>query len=211
MAALVLEVAAGALVAALFLGVSRFARERSDLGFALVAVLMFGAGLGYAADLSPFVVCALAVAFIVNRSPHRHRVRGLLAAWARPSYELLFVLVGAALTLPTLWVVVAAPLLAALRVATQWGTVRSGLGYLPAAALPSIAGLASVAQGASALALGLGFSLARDTGGALLTTIALGVVLTQVVAPAVMRLAAAPPRLTAGIPAVELRSDPDRD
>jgi len=208
-AALVLEVVAGALVGTLFLGVSRFARERSDLGLALIAVLLFGAGLAYAADLSPFVVCGLAVALIVNRSPHRHRVRGLLGAWARPSYELLFVLVGAALTLPTLWVLAAAPALAALRVVAQWSTVRSGLGYLPAAALPPIAGLASVAQGASALALGLGFSLARGGGGAVLTTIAVGVVLTQAVAPAVMRLAAAPARLTAGVPAAELSSDPD--
>jgi hypothetical protein len=135
----------------------------------------------------------------------------LLTMWARPSYELLFVLVGAALTLPTLWVLAAAPVLAALRVLAQWSTVRSGLGYLPAAALPPIAGLASIAQGASALALGLGVSLARGAGGAVLTTIAFGVVLTQAVAPAVMRLAAPPPRLTAGIPATELRSDPDRD
>lgn len=210
-AGLALEAGAGALVGTLFLGLSRFARERADLGFALLAVLLFGAGLAYAADLSPFVVCGLAVAFIVNRSPHRHRVRALLATWARPTYELLFVLVGAALTLPTLWVLAAAPVLAALRVLAQWSTVRSGLGYLPAATLPPIAGLASVAQGASALALGLGFSLARGAGGALLTTIAFGVVLTQAVAPALMRLAVAPARLTAGVPATELSSDPDRE
>jgi hypothetical protein len=208
---LVLEVGAGALVGTLFVGLSRFARERTQLGFALIAVLLFGAGLAYAADLSPFVVCGLAVAFVVNRSPHRHRVRALLAAWARPTYELLFVIVGAALTLPTLWVLAAAPVLAALRVLAQWSTVRSGLGYVPAAALPPIAGLASLAQGASALALGLGFSLARPAGAAVLTTIALGVVLTQTVAPAVMRLAAAPLRLTAGVPATELSADPERD
>ena len=210
-AGLGLEVGAGALVAALFLGLSPFARERRDIGFALIAVLLFGAGLGYAADLSPFVVCALAVACIVNLSPHRQRVRALLASWARPTYEILFVLVGAALTLPTLWVLAAAPVLATVRVLAQWSTVRSGLGYLPAAALPPIAGLASIAQGASALALGLGFSLARGAGGALLTTIAFGVVLTQALAPAVMRLAAAPPRLTAGVPATELNSGPEPD
>jgi hypothetical protein len=208
---LVLEAGAGAVVGTLFLGLSQFARERTDLGFALIAVLLFGAGLAYAADLSPFVVCGLAVAFIVNRSPHRHRVRALLATWARPTYELLFVLVGAALTVPTLWVLAAAPVLAALRVVAQWSTVRSGLGYVPAAALPPIAGLASVAQGASALALGLGFTLVRGTGDAVLTTIALGVILTQAVAPVVMRLAAAPPRLTAGVPGTDLRSDPERN
>jgi hypothetical protein len=210
-AALALEVGCGVLVGALFIGLTRFAHERSDLGLALIAVLLFGAGLGYAADLSPFVVCALAVAFIVNRSPDRHQVRALLTLWARPTYELLFVLVGAALTLPTLWVLAAAPVLATLRVLAQWTTVRSGLGYVPAAALPPIAGLASVAQGASALALGLGFSLARGAGGALLTTIAFGVILTQAVAPAVVRRAVAPARLTAGAPATELSSDPDRE
>jgi hypothetical protein len=210
-AGLGLEVGAGVLVGALFLGLARLARDGAALAFALIAVLLFGAGLAYAADLSPFVVCGLAVVFIVNRSPHRHRVRTLLAAWARPTYELLFVLVGAALTLPTLWVLVAAPVLAALRVLAQWSTVRSGLGYLPAATLPPVAGLASVAQGASALALALGFSLTHGAGSAVLTTIAFGVVLTQAVAPAVMRLAAAPPRLTAGVPATDLRSDPDQN
>ena len=210
-AGLALEAGAGALVGTLFLGLSRFTHEQSDLGFALIAVLLFGAGLGYAADLSPFVVCALAVAFIVNLSPHRHRVRALLATWARPTYEILFVLVGAALALPTLWVLAAAPVLAALRVLAQWSTVRSGLSYLPTAALPLNAGLASVAQGASALALGLGFSLVRSGAGGVLTTIALGVVLTQAVAPVVLRFAVAVPRLTAGVPATELSSDSERD
>ena len=210
-AALALEVGAGVLVGALFLGLARFARDGSALGFALIAVLLFGAGLGYAAELSPFVVCGLAIVFIVNRSPHRHRVRALLTSWARPTYELLFVLVGAALTLPTLWVLAAAPVLAALRVLAQWSTVRSGLGHLPAATLPAVAGLASVAQGASALALALGFSLIYRSGSAVVTTIAFGVVLTQALAPAVMRLAAPPPPLTAGVPATDLRSDPDQN
>jgi hypothetical protein len=210
-AALVLEAGAGALVGALFLGLSRLAIHPRDLWFALIAVLLFGAGLAYAADLSPFVVCAIAVALIVNRSPQRHRVRALLATWARPTYEILFVLVGAALALPTLWILAAAPVLAALRVLAQWSTVRSALGYFPTAALPLNAGLASIAQGASALALGLGFALARPAGGGVLTTIALGVILTQAVAPAVMRLAVAAPRLTAGARAADLSSDPDRD
>ena len=210
-AALALDVGGGALVAALFIGLSRLALNRTDLGFVLIAVLLFGAGLAYAADLSPFVVSAIAVALIVNRSPHRHRVRTLLATWARPTYEILFVLVGAALTFPTVWVLAAAPVLAALRVLAQWSTVRSGLGHFRAAALPLNAGLASVAQGASALALGLGYSLGRGAGSGVLTTIALGVVLTQAVAPTVMRLAVAAPRLTARIPAADLSSDQERD
>ena len=205
---LILEVAAGALVAALFLGLARLAREPRDLGIVLSATLLFGAGLGYAADLSPFLVCALAVAFIVNISGARHRVRALLATWERPTYEILFLLVGAALTLPTLWVLAAAPVLAVLRVLAQWSTVRSGLAYVPAASLSPNAGLASVAQGGSALALGLSFSLARGAGGGLLTTIALGVVLTQAAAPVLMRLALPSARLTGGVTGTELSADP---
>ena len=210
-AGLALEIVAGLLVGALFIGLIRYAFERRGLGVLLIAVLLFGAGLAYAAGLSPFVVCGLAVGFIVNRSPHRHRVRKMLGMWARPTYEVLFVLAGAFLTLPTLWVLAAAPVLAALRVLAQWSTVRSGIGYLPAATLPSIAGLASVAQGASALALGLGFSLTRGGSGAVLTTIAFGVILTQALAPAAMRLAAPTQRLTAGLPATELNSNPKPD
>jgi len=110
-----------------------------------------------------------------------------------------------------LWILAAAPVLAALRVVTQWSTVRSALGYWPSGALPLNAGLASIAQGASALALGLGFWLARGAGSGVLTTIALGVILTQAVAPAALRLAVRAPRLTAGAPAAELSSDPEHD
>jgi hypothetical protein len=210
MAGLALELGAGALVGALFLGLSRFATDADELGFALAAVLLFGAGLGYAADLSPFLVCALALALIVNVSPTRHRVRAVLGSWERPTYEVLFVLVGAALTLPTLWVLAAAPVLAVLRVLAQWGTVRSGLAYVPAVALPPNAGLASIAQGGSAVALGLSFTLARGAGGAVLTTIVLGVLLTQAAAPTFMRLASAAPRLTAGVPGADLSADSER-
>ena len=208
---LAVEIAAGTVVATVFLGLSRLAPERAELGLALIGVLLLGAGLGYAADASPFVVCALAAALIVNLSPQRRRVRTLLAAWERPTYEVLLVLVGAALTLPTLWVLAAAPVLAALRVMAQWSTVRSGLAYLPAAALPPNAGLANAAQGGSALALGLSFWLTHGTGGAVLTTIVLGVVLTHVAAPSVMRLALAGPRLTPARVATELSPDSSRD
>jgi hypothetical protein len=205
--ALVLALGAAALVAGLFLALARLAGSQGEIGFVLAAALLFGAGLGYAADLSPFLVCALALALIVNVSPTRHRVRALLGSWERPTYEILFVLVGAALTLPTLWVLAAAPVLAGLRVLAQWGTVRSGLAYVPAVALPPNAGLASIAQGGSAVALGLSFTLARGAGGALLTTIVLGVLLTQAAAPVLMRLAVPAPRLTAGVPGTDLSAD----
>ncbi len=194
---LTLEVGVGALVGALFVGLSRRARADDALGFALMAVVLFGAGLAYAAGFSPFLVCALAVALIVNLSPHRRRVRTLLGMWERPTYEMLLLVAGATLALPTLWVLAAAPVLAVLRVIAQWSTVRSGLAYLPGTGLPPAAGLASVAQGGSALALGLSFALARGIGGgAVLTTIALGAFLTQAAAPSLMRLARGAPPLT---------------
>src|SRR5206468_503204 len=82
-------------------------------GLELLGTLLFGAGIGYATGLSPFVVCALAAAAIVNASPRRRQVQALLAAWEQPGYALLLILVGALLTLPTLWILVAVAQLAA--------------------------------------------------------------------------------------------------
>src|SRR5438128_2519106 len=72
---LVFAVGSGALVGMVFLSLTRLRPARADVGFALLATLLFGAGVGYAAELSPFLVCALATALIVNASPRRHAVR----------------------------------------------------------------------------------------------------------------------------------------
>ncbi len=79
-----------------------------DLGLDLVGVVLLGSGLGYAADLSPFIVCALATALIVNLSPLKRRVQTLLVSWEPPIYAVFLVVVGALLDLPTLWLVPAA-------------------------------------------------------------------------------------------------------
>jgi len=50
--------------------------ERGNVGFVLLATLLFGAGVGYATELSPFLVCAFAVALIVNASPGGMRCDG---------------------------------------------------------------------------------------------------------------------------------------
>ncbi len=213
---LAVAVGSGVLVGLVFVGLSRLAGRDEDLDLACFATLLLGAGIGYATGLSPFLVCAVASALIVNVSPHGRRVRAALAAWEGPTYAILLVLVGAALTPPTVWVLAAVPLLGVLRLAVQWSTLRSGLAYLPAAGVPLNAGLASAAQGGAALALGLSFSLVYAApgaagAGAVLTTIALGVVLTHAVAPALMRLAFAPPRLTPGPLATELSPGPSPD
>src|SRR5258705_2085567 len=104
---LVLAVGSGALVGLVFVGLTRLRPDRVDMGFVLLATLLFGAGVGYAAELSPFLVCALAAALIVNASPRRHAVRPVLADWEPPVCALLLILAGALLTLPTWWILVA--------------------------------------------------------------------------------------------------------
>src|SRR5205085_10788201 len=202
---LVFAVGGGALVGMAFLSVSRLRPAPADLGFALLATLLFGAGLGYAADLSPLVVCALAAALIVNVSPRRHRARQVLADWAHPLTAAFLIVTGALLTLPTAWLLVAATLLALVRMAGKGGGVRFGREAARRPDIPPLAGLATVPQGATALALGLGLFTQYDSPGtagveaaAVLTTVVVGVAVAQLAAPALVALAlrADPPRLT---------------
>jgi len=200
---LVFAVGSGALVGIVFLSLTRRRPERAELGFVLLATLLFGAGVGYAAELSPFLVCALATALIVNASPRRHAVRRVLADWEPPIYAILLVIAGALLTLPTLWILVAVPLLGAARAAAKWAAVRYGGGALRLGGFPPHGGLGTVAQGAAAIAMGLNFfimygSESTGTSGALLTTIVLGVAASQLAAPPLMTLAL---RTTAASPA----------
>ncbi len=191
---LVVAVGSGALVGTVFLALTRQASERADAGFVLLATLLFGAGVGYAADLSPFLVCGLATALIVNASPRRHAVRRVLADWDPSMYAIFLVMVGALLTLPTPWVLIAVPLLVAARAAAKWAAVRYGGVALHLAGFPPNAGLGTVAQGGAAIAMGLNFFVAYGgqaggTSGGLLTTIVLGVAVAQLAAPPLMALA----------------------
>jgi len=203
----------GTLVGLLFLSLTRLRPAPEDLGFALLGTLLFGAGIGYAADLSPFVVCALAAVVIVNRSPWRRPLRQLLAAWEHPIYAVLLVVAGALLTLPTAWLFVAVLLLAALRVGARWASVRYGQIAFKVADLPPHAGLATVAQGGTAMALGINYFIMYGggpehpgAGGAVLTTIVLGVAVAQLAAPSLMQVALrpGPARLTPGPAGPEL-------
>jgi hypothetical protein len=213
LASLIFAVGSGALVGMAFLSVSRLRPASADLGFALLATLLFGAGLGYAADLSPFVVCALAAALIVNVSPRRHLARQLLADWAHPLTAVLLIVTGALLTLSTVWILVAAPLVALVRVTAKWAAVRFGRDALRLPGVPPHAGLATVAQGATALALGVDFFMSysgHGTGGAggaaVLATVVVGVAAAQLAGPALITLAprSGAPRLTRPAEAPEL-------
>jgi hypothetical protein len=191
---LVFALGSGALGGMVFLSLARWRPARSEAGFALLATLLFASGVGYAAELSPFLVCALATALIVNLSPQRHAVRQVLADWERLIYAIFLILVGALLTFPTLWILMAAPLLAAARAAAKWAALRYGSVALRLTEVPPNAGLGTIAQGGAAIALGLNFVLmygsqSPGASGALLTTIVLSVAAAQLAAPSLMGLA----------------------
>jgi hypothetical protein len=122
----------------------------------------------------------------------------------------LLVLAGAWLTLPTAWVLLAAPLLAALRIAAKWAAVRFGRGPWRLSAVPPALGLVTVAQGGAALALGLHFVLqyggpAPDASGAVLATVVLMIALAQLAAPRLLPLALGP----AAVPLTPTRALPE--
>ena len=96
--------------------------------------------------------------------------------------------------MPTAWILLAGPLLAAARAAGKWAAVRYGGSALRLTGFPPDAGLGSVAQGGVVMALALNFLLmsgARDSrgGAAVLTTVVLGVACALLAAPALMALA----------------------
>lgn len=184
---LILAIGSGVLVGVMFLGLTRF-EPRGDLTLPLLGTVLFGAGVGYAADLSPFVVSAVAAALIANASPLRRRVRAALSAWEHPIYAVFLVIAGALLELPTFWILLAVPVLAGLRIAAKWAAVRFGRGPLRATRLPPDVAFATAAQGGVALALGVNFYITYGgaAAGAVVTTIVLGVALAQLAAPPLM-------------------------
>jgi len=212
---LALTLGSGTLVGMLFLSFTRLRPDPEHVGVALLGAMLFGAGIGYAADLSPLVVCGLAAALIVNVSPLRRRVQGLLAAGEHLIYALFLIIAGAVLALPTIWVLAAAPILWALRTAAKWAVVRYARDPLHLGAIPPHLGLATTAQGGLAIALGASFLLAdgptSGTGSPLLTTIVVGVVLAQLAAPPLMRLALRPAALTGRAPGPELTAESPAD
>jgi hypothetical protein len=129
-------------------------------------------------------------------------VQALLAAWEPPIYTVFLIVAGALLDLPTVWILPAALLLGAIRVAARWAAVRYGRDWLEVGGdLPPHVGLATVAQGGVALALALSFTLtyAGSPGaGTILTTVLVGVMLAQAIAAPLMALAlrSAPPEVT---------------
>lgn len=202
-----LAVASGLLFGILYLGLTRFSSEPEERDLGLLGVILFGAGVGYAADLSPFVICAVSGAVIVNRSPHRHRALALLRAWDHPVSAILLIFAGALVTFPTYWIVPAALALVGARAASRWGSVRVARGPLGLARLlPPDLGLAGVAQGTIAVALALNFYILYGPadGGPVVTIALIGLGLNLLLAPAAMTRALKPAPLTAPAAAAEL-------
>src|SRR6266480_4597935 len=192
----VFAVGGGALVGGVCASAARLIPVNEDVTPAVVGSVLFGAGIGYATDVSPFMVCALAGLVAVNASPRRRDVRAALRASQRPIYALVLIISGALLALPTLWILAAVLLLQALRIGARWLSGRYARVALTPRELPPHVGLGTVAQGGAALALALNYFLmygvraeSTDAGVAVLTTLVLGVVLAQFAAPPLMRLA----------------------
>jgi hypothetical protein len=149
--------------------------ERHDLPLALLALLVLGAGVGYATGISPFLLCALAAAVMVNTSPQQRAVRRLLAAGSRLADVVLYIGAGALVTVPTWWIVPGALALVAARLAVKVVSARQ---LNPA--------LLTVAQDGCAVALAVNYALCAgagvSAGGAVVATVVLAVALSQAAA-----------------------------
>ena len=191
---IVLTVIASAGLGGLFAGFVRWQNDRTDLGVgvALTGVIVAGAGFTYATQLSPFVVCALIAALGVSLAPAgvRVSVQRALRRWEIPLYAAFLIIAGALLRRVTPWLLPAAILLAMLRAAVRWVTVRFGLDQmdpiwrsLPFPA-PREFAFPVMRQGAAAVALAAGFDFVRGgstggSGGAVFLTVLLSVLAAE--------------------------------
>src|ERR1700694_1247924 len=194
--ALTLFASAG--LAALFVWLARWRPDATHLGIEFLAVILLASGFGYAAGLSPFVLCALTTALMVHFSPQPRRVHALLAQWGPSIYVAFLIVAGALLRLPTVWLIPAALLLAVVRIGARWSSVRFGRIWPPVRALPPHFGLATVAPGAAGVALAAGFGLGYGDSGAVLTAVLAGVLLAEALGGPLRQLARGGPTPLAG-------------
>ena len=168
---LALTLVAGAALGGLFAGFVRWQDERTamSVGVALTGVIVAGAGFTYATQLSPFVVCALIAALSVSLAPAGVRVlvQRALRRWELPLYAAFLIIAGALLRRFTPWLLPAAVLLAVIRAAVRWVTVRFGLDQMDPIwrslpfPPPREFAFPVMRQGAAAVALAGGFDLVR--------------------------------------------------
>jgi len=189
---ILLTLLVGGALGGLFVGLGRggMLNEPHDAAIAAFAAILWAAGFSYAAGLSPFVVCALEAAVFMSFSPAgvRRAIAGLLSRWELSLYAAFLIVAGALLRPFAVWIFLAAPALALIRIVVRWVTVRFGLDQvdpvwrsLPFAPPPEFAHSA-IRQGASAVALAAGFDLVRDSPGPVLVTILLSVMTADALA-----------------------------
>ena len=189
---LALTLVAGVALGGLFVALARggLLSEPRDAGIAAFGVILCGAGFSYVAGLSPFVVCGLEASVLMSFSPApvRRAVAGLLSGWEVPLYAAFLIVAGALLRPLTAWLLLAALVLALIRVLVRWVTVRFGLDQvdpiwrsLPFAPPPEFAH-SVIRQGATAVALAAGFDLVRGSPGAMLVTVLLSVMAAEAIA-----------------------------
>jgi hypothetical protein len=174
----------------LFVLAARTIPNPSDVALVAAALMLAGAGFSFAAGLSPFVVCALQAAIVMSLAPTpaRRAVAQVLARWEVPLYAAFLILAGGLLRPMTPWVLFAAVVLASIRVAVRWVTVRFGLDQVDPVwrslpfAPPREFAFSAMRQGATAVALAAGFDLVRGGGGAVLVTILLSVMVAEAIA-----------------------------
>lgn len=198
---ILLTLVAGGALGGLFAALARGVHNANEARLAAAALILAGAGFSFATKLSPFVVCALEVAVIMSISPPRWRraVAELLGRWELPLYAVFLVVAGALLRPLTVWLVLAALVLALIRVAVRWVTVHFGLDQVDPVwrslpfAPPREFAFSAMRQGASAVALVAGFDMVRGASGAVLVTILLSVMAAEAIA-ALTPLTASPRR-----------------
>jgi len=189
---LALTLVAGVALGGLFVALARggLLSEPRDAGIAAFAVILCGAGFSYVAGLSPFVVCGLEASVLMSFSPApvRRAVAGLLSRWEVPLYSAFLIVAGALLRPLTAWLLLAALVLALIRVLVRWVTLRFGLDQvdpiwrsLPFAPPPEFAH-SVIRQGGTAVALAAGFDLVRGSPGAMLVTVLLSVMAAEAIA-----------------------------
>ena len=88
--------------------------------------------------------------------------------------------------------------------AVRWAVVRYGRDPLKAVRLPAQLGLATTAQGGTALAIAMSCFLIYPDAGALVATVVVGVLLAQLAAAPLLAKSLGVPTLTAPQPAAEL-------
>ena len=164
--------------------------DPSEAGVAALAVILCAAGISYAAGLSPFVVCALAAAVTTSFSPVsiRRAMAGVLTRWEIALYAAFLIVTGALLRPMTPWILLAAPVLALVRVLARWVTVRFGLDQVDPVwrslpfAPPREFAHSAIRPGATAIALAAGVDLVRGAPGAVLVTVLLSVMAAEALA-----------------------------